>query len=878
MYQERSVRLGSATVDFDELQVRHAASVRRLTPLEARMLRFLAAHRGVTVSRDRMLAEVWGYSARAATRAVDNTVSRLRRKLEPDPAAPRWLVSTRGGGYRLEQDPRLDGNLAAEADPFFGREVELRELGARVDAGRVVSVVGVGGVGKTRLALRYAASTTETWLGGVWVCELADARDEDGVTSAVSRALGVPILNEPVRHLGRVLAARGRCLVVLDNAEQVGATVARVVREWSVMAPAATLLVTSRERLELPGEVLDLSPLTPDDAAALFVGRATSARRATAFDPEVVRVLVELLDHLPLAIELAAARTNLLTPSMVVARMADRFRLLARPSGTSDRQATLRATLDWSWDLLSEDERDALCQLAVFDGGFTLATVERVVLLRSTAPSEAVRSLVARSLVRRVRPDRFGLLVTVQSYAASRTDDADRRAAESRHAAALAELDPDWVWRDELDNLVSATRRAVAAGEGRVAASSALGAWRALRTQGPLHAATSLLGSVLGCSLDPVSEVQVRTALAIAHRLAGELARSDAHRTAALALEIDDPLVRASLLAEVGISAMERGLYGPAREAYAAGLALIAGLPPSRVAGELLGNLALLDGQQARMAEARAGYEAALVAHRALGADEAEGRVLGNLGQIGLLDGRWDESRLHLERAMVLLRSVGNVGAQAAVHSTLGSLHRLAGRMDEAQVALEAAAAVHHQVGNRRGEAAAFGNLGTLAADLGRLEEARGWFDRGLRVARELDNQRVVAVCLTNLGAVELDLGDLAAAEERLVAALALHRAERHPRGEVATLVLLVDALTQRGELGSARRRVEEAEAVLSVHPYPHGLVDLRRVEAELERASGRLEQARSAIDAAEHLRVALGIGPDSKLGRQIAAALARLR
>jgi hypothetical protein len=205
-------------------------------------------------------------------------------------------------------------SLPAERDAFFGRRESLDELERRMHAGaRLVSILGFGGTGKTRLATRFGWRSLGEFAGGVWFCDLAQARSADGILHAVAQGLDVPLgQDDPVFQLGHAIAGRGKCLVILDNFEQVVRHANETLGCWLNRAHDARFVVTTREVLGLPGEeVVALTPLPPVDAAALFLGRAEAAQpgfQPNAEDQSAITPLVELLEGLPLAIELAAAR------------------------------------------------------------------------------------------------------------------------------------------------------------------------------------------------------------------------------------------------------------------------------------------------------------------------------------------------------------------------------------------------------------------------------------------------------------------------------------------------------------------------------------------------------------------------------------------
>lgn len=299
-------------------------------------------------------------------------------------------------------------NLPVPATPFLGREHELaqvRELLAHADA-RLLTLTGAGGSGKTRLALHAAGEAAEEYPDGVWWVPLAPLTDPADVGPAAARALGgggaLPELVD-----GK------RLLLLLDNFEHVVEAVPEVT---AVLAecPRAAVLVTSRERLRVQGEqVYPVPVLERAESRRLFVARA----RATQpdFEPdERLDELCERLDDLPLALELAAARTSLLTTEQLLERLGDRLDLLKGGRDAETRQRTLRATIEWSYELLEPAEQQLLAALSVFRGGWTLEAAERV----ADADLELMQSLVDKSLVRRWGSGRFGMLETIREFAA----------------------------------------------------------------------------------------------------------------------------------------------------------------------------------------------------------------------------------------------------------------------------------------------------------------------------------------------------------------------------------------------------------------------------------------------------------------------------
>lgn len=354
------------------------------------------------------------------------------------------------------------GNLRARLTSFVGRETDIETIRADLAAARLVTLLGPGGAGKTRLSQEAAETVRQSIPDGVWLAELAPVDDPDAVPEAVLTAVGAreTVLYgagaesmravtdrhaDPVERLAEHCGPR-RMLLILDNCEHVVGAAAHLVEALLERCPGLTVLATSREPLGVRGELLrPVDPLPEPVALRLLADRGAVARPGfrTEDDPEACAEICRRLDGLPLAIELAAARLRMLTPRQIADRLDDRFRLLTSGSRTVlPRQQTLRAVVDWSWELLDADERDVLCRLSVFAGGCDLAAAEAVC---GPAALDALGSLVDKSLLTAAPSGngemRYRLLETVAEYAGERLDESGRRpAAERAHLTYYREL------------------------------------------------------------------------------------------------------------------------------------------------------------------------------------------------------------------------------------------------------------------------------------------------------------------------------------------------------------------------------------------------------------------------------------------------------
>ncbi len=642
-------------------------------------------------------------------------------------------------GYRVSRQgdlwlPRraIKHSLPAASNSFVGRAKVLRQVMERLEAGvRFVSLVGIGGTGKTRLAQRIGWLTLGDYPGGVWFCDLSEARSLEGVLHAVAIGLDVPLGRlDPLVQLGSAIHGRGRCLVIFDNFEQVAKFSRSTLAPWLDRAAEAQFVVTTREVLGLPGElVISLDPMDFDDGKSLFLDRAIAARSDLLLDAEdqlAIGKLVALLDGLPLAIELAAARVRLWSPRLLLARMKDRFKLLAARTGRPDRQSTLRATLDWSWDLLSPLEQMAFAQLSVFRGGFTLDAVDEVLAFGDAHvdcwKADLVQALLEKSLVRSTGNARFDMLLSVREYAESRwlgsldaaatPDDALTR--HCRYFSNLTERQAIANGCADLENVVVACQRAAANGEFKLASRALVNAWSGLRMTGPFQIGVDLAravrsafpgaqfampevdwaeGNALSCLGDIPGalarfdqglktarstgtwEAQGRIlwSLGEAHIYAqGGDAGSELSEALACAERAGERDLQMKVLSSRGVLSARLGQTHAAEEAYRQALDIARATDDSRRQGGLLGNLGILLYERGLHAEARANYEEALELVSRARDRQWEGNTRCNLGLLLYECDAFAEARVQLDLALQTAREIGDARLECIALCNLG--------------------------------------------------------------------------------------------------------------------------------------------------------------------------------------------------------------
>ena len=463
-------------------------------------------------------------------------------------------------------------NLPIPATTFLGREHELAEVLALLaqDDVRLLTLTGPGGTGKTRLGLQAAADAAERHPDGVFWVPLAPLRESELVLEAARQALGAK--GGLAEHV-----ADKSLLVLFDNFEHV-VDAAGELSELLAACPNLQLLVTSRELLRVPGEqAYPVPPLEAQDGIELFLARARATLPSFVADAAVPQLCARL-EYLPLALELAAARVTVLSSERLLERLSKRLDLLKAGRGVDPRQQTLRATIEWSYQLLNADEQQLFARLAVFAGGCTLETAEAV----CEADLDTLQSLVDKSLVRVRERDRFWMLETIREYASERleesgaADELGRRHAE--HFLALAEEAEPYLlassagWPDRLerehDNLRAAFDWLQVSGEGELALRLAGALWRFWYMRGHLAQGRRRLESALAADERPTAaRAKALNGAASAAAMAGDFttARLRAEEGLALYHTLGDASGSALSLFMLGFAAVEEGDFKRAR-------------------------------------------------------------------------------------------------------------------------------------------------------------------------------------------------------------------------------------------------------------------------------------------------------------------------
>ena len=810
-----------------------------------------------------MLGEELGIDPSPALRRLEDDMLQQRPQLE-GPAGPAGAVPV-----------RVPTNLPARLTTFVGREDDIAALERLCAGARLVTLVGAGGVGKTRLALEVASRLLEEHRDGVFVVELAPLSDAGGLHQHVLAALGV---EEHDRHsaaqtLSAYLADR-RVLLLIDNCEHLVDACAVLVEDLLTTGPGVRILATSREVLRVPVEtawrVPSLSTPPPDagvdelahfEAARLFLDRAATlcpGLELSAADAGHVARICARLEGIPLAIELAAARTRLLSMGEIAERLDDRFELLSTGPRTSpDRHRTLRAAVDWSYDSLTEPERRLFERLSVFSGGFTLEAAKAVCPTADLAPStvlEALAGLCDKSMVLadvgRVA-SRFSLLETLRQYGAERL--AERGESEptaTRHLAWAADLaaeaepqlegkgQAEWLQRlaVEHDNLRSALGWAARSSDGAALLSLATALGRFWEVRGHLSEGRRWLDAALDA--EPAGSTHLR---ARAHRWAGVLAQ-------------------------------RQGDHHAARRHYEAGLALSRGAEDRRGVASALHSLGNLEGLEGRLDDATVLYQESLAIGRELGDRRVAAASLTNLAWIAQTRGDFVRARRFTEEALAEWQQLGDQQGLAQTLTAVAYLALLQGDHPTVRSSCGQSLELQHALGDRYGTAWSLTYLGWAAQNEGDLATARQLHDEALAVRRELGDRYGEAWSLSHLGDLERAAGHPAKARRPLEASLAIARQLGDTYCIAWSLLRLAKLARSEDDAATAADLFGQGLAVAARHGDRLAAAEcLEGLAATLAASPADLEQAARLLGTAHALRQAAGAPvPPAELPRYV--------
>ncbi len=779
------------------------------------------------------------------TRADNRTTANLT--VIDEAATEGWNLATVAGGSDTSELP--PASLPPESTSYIGGRSQIDSICEWPPTQRVLTLVGAGGIGKTRMALQIARERRDAYPDGVWFVDLAAVTNPALTAAAVAATVGVA--EQPGKGFLDVLRAElaGRSmLVVLDNCEHLREACAVVVAGLVESCPRVHVLATSREPLGIGAERLwTVAPLaTPDpsapqsvrdlaavDSVALFVDRARVQRpgfAVTADNAEAIAELCVRLDGLPLAIELAAARCGVLTPAQILERLAGRLDLLStRQSGIPSRQRTLRASIDWSVQLLEEDVRRVLAQLSVFRGGWTLEAAEAVCGAKVDLV-DALERLRESSLVVAGDDDggaiRFRMLEMIREYADEQLGDDERVSLRLRHAAWIVDLVESAGLSDRNEKPEGLVR---------------------LDAELPNIRAAIAFSSSGDC--DPDSAVRLVAGILPYWAFRGQL--------------------REGRAATEAILRQHPGGNGAARAVALNGLSMIAVIQSEpdaahRFASEALGIF------------------------RTLGDERGAADALERLSRVAIVTADFQQARAYAEASAAIWSRLGDEARLASMRVTFGWISQELGEFERSKVELESAAEGLRRIDNRRGIAVTMVVLSETLHHLGDSEGAMRCVEECEAIATELGHQFLVASAAFMVGVVERDVADLEigeAAAERLARArvaadraVAINRELAIPDSLGASLVLRGSIALRQGEFENAAAMIREGTRMRYESAGRRGAALGLEAMSDVAAATGQYVRAARLLGAADAERDAVGMVRSIVERRQVSSREAALR
>ncbi len=782
----------------------------------------------------------------------------------------------------------LPTNLPAQSTNFIGRRREWRELAETIfeEGVRLITLTGPGGIGKTRLSIRVGDEVLDRFAGGVWFVELEEATTPEAVGAKVAAALGIPVGTKgAVEAVASALEVRDETLIVLDNFEQVVEAGPETLGLWMKRAGKTKAIVSSRVLLGIEGEReypleplpdprTETTPYAERDAVRLFVDRARGANpRFELTDdnaPDIVEVCAQL-DGIPLAIELAAARSKVMKPKQIRERLEKRFQLLrSSRRDLPGRQQTLEGAIAWSYDLLETWERAAFCQACVFRGGFTLESAESVIdlfefddapMAMDAAQTLREKSLLTWSEAAADGEGRFGMYISVRDYGRLKVPDmldedarnglmeryidhylafveeweAERRSGALREA--MDRIEPD------IDNILHAHELALERGRVEDGAALALAVMPTMALRGPSSRRDPMIRKTLE-ALEPDGDAGLRVdllcGLGQAQVDAGDWEAAD--KTSREALELarrtDDPV--------------------------RLGNALIRRADIERLRGEF-------EQAGSDFAEAREAFEAG-------GERSGSARAASGLGSIAWQGGRYEEAIGLFTEARDAFDETGN---RAGTARCLGGLSIVLGERGDHQAALDAiedAEEICREINDRVGLARSLGNKGIELRELGRLEEAVYCFAEAEVLNRQMGRKASLSRNLGSRAMVMERNGEFEDALRCYEQGEDVQRAMGDVPGVALFRTRRARALARMGRTEEATAALQDAvESLEQVGAGGRVACEALGWLAHLLEGSGDADGAREKAQRSAGIRSSLGLGDEIYGSSDVSETIERL-
>jgi predicted ATPase/DNA-binding SARP family transcriptional activator/uncharacterized protein HemY len=765
--------------------------------------------------------------------------------------------------------PRLlEGHLPLQMTRFFGRKKEIEALASEFETARLITLTGPGGSGKTRVSIELGKRLQEEYAGAVWFIALQDVNDPNAILDAVRSALELPQsqgsspLQQIAKHLGNQ-----PCLIVLDNMEQLVPVGADVVKQLLETIPELKCVITSRHRLNLQGErEFPVSPLPvpktgggewetgsrameagfPDlttiPSVQLFIDRAQAVVpdfQLTAGNADAIAEICCRLEGVPLAIELAAARVSVLTPIQIAERLNRRLDLLvSRQRDRESRHSTLRAAIDWSYEMLPPELQTFFQKLSVFRGGWTLDAAETV--CSEPLAIDYLTELVERSLITTHRLEhevRFGMLETLREYAEERLPANERADIQKVHALFYLQIARQFVpprW-------TSTERKFLE---------------RVDREHNNLRAALSW-----ALEADQLTVFELVKVLWHYWEIRGHWIEGRAWISRCLEKgPCNDEQLQAGVLAASGRMAYLQGDHEKAFQSLEEALFLYRKIEDLPGTASTINALANIDEHQGSYEQAWQRYAEALHIYRSINHQYGIATCLNGMGTICTLQANFEEATCYFEEGLTFYRAAGDLRNAAGLFNNLGIIARRRADYPRAVALFEEALAINREIGNRPWEALNLMNLGNANLDTGHYAQALEYYQACAAIHEQLGDRRHLGAILANLGNVSRALGHYRQAHEYFEQALRLSREQNNLPYEAHSLRQLCIILEIAGDLSGAKTMAEQGLLIMRELGDREGEASLLSTLGDMARKSENFDEARRLLLQSLQKSVAAGL------------------
>jgi predicted ATPase/class 3 adenylate cyclase len=703
-------------------------------------------------------------------------------------------------------------NLPVQLTSFIGRAKEMADVKRLLSTTRLLTLTGAGGAGKTRLSMQAAAEVIDLYQNGVMLVELAPLAEPALVAQMVASTLNItelpgrPLLDSLIDHL-----RDKEMLLLLDNCEHLVDACAALVHKLLSVAPKLKVMASSREPLRIAGEVTYRVPSlqTPDpqahwsvdslaqyESVQLFVDRAMAVQPGFEITPANAPAIAQIcrrLDGIPLAIELAAARVNVLNVEKIAARLNDRFKLLTGGDRTAlPRQQTLRAAIDWSYSLLRDlppSERVLLRRVAVFAGEWTPEAAEEVCIWEEASSSleredvlDVVGSLVNKSLVvweQTAGADaRYHLLETIREYALNKLREAgEENQARTRHAAYFVKM--------------AETAEPMLKGRGQLAGMNLLN----LNFDDLRHTLDWLAGA------DPQSALRLAVLLGRFWEMSSHYSEGRAVLERMLHLAGDAPLpLRARALCWQGLLTCRQGEYDLASALLQESLYISQSIGDAQGESNALAQLGATASLRGDYTQSREWLESSLAIAKRIKDADAEAYVMLVLGNLAYGQGDESSAQGYYEQALQMCRQQADEVSMGKLLNNLGSLSHALGNLVQARQYFEESLVITNQFGNRWLKNITMVGLGNVAYDQHDYEAAQRFYEQSFQLAREMGEKSTMGYALEGLGNVSREKGNLDMARHYLRDSLTLHRQIGAKEGMLFSIDSIIQLCLEEGQ------------------------------------------------------------------------------